>query len=170
MAEVAETPARGAADTAGLCSDMLGIIRSVRPPTIRNADPSAKTFFSTKSMKSGDKYRTNRMFRRRIYAQGFTILAMVAGSAYWESDRAKRKQYDGLVDEKKKKEKHEAWLRELEARDEEEQELRKLRDKIIAESGKKNRQNEVNSVIEECEERREGPVTMAARRLWESRR
>lgn len=71
------------------------------------------------------------MFRRRIYAQGFTILAMVAGSAYWEGDRAKRKQYDGLVEEKQKKERHEAWLRELEVRDEEEQELRKLRNKLM---------------------------------------
>ena len=122
-------------------------------------------------MKSGDKYRTNRMFRRRIYAQGFTILAMVGGSAYWETDRAKRKQYEGLVDEKKKKEKHEAWLRELEARDEEEQELRKVRDKLISESAqKKNKQQDVKSVLEECEERREGRVLMAARRLWESRR
>lgn len=127
---------------------------------------------STKSMKSGDKYRTNRMFRRRIYAQGFTILAMVAGSAYWESDRAKRKQYEGLVDEKRKKEKHEAWIRELEARDEEEQELRKVRDRIISENQtrKKNAQDEVKSVLEACEERREGPVVEAVRRLWEGRR
>lgn len=122
-------------------------------------------------MKSGDKYRTNRMFRRRIYAQGFTILAMVAGSAYWESDRAKRKQYEGLVDEKKKKEKHEAWLRELEARDQEETELRKLRDKIISEGQqRKNKQNEVKSVLEQCEERRDGPVMDAVRRLWEGRK
>lgn len=71
------------------------------------------------------------MFRRRIYAQGFTILAMVGGSAYWESDRAKRKEFDGLVADKQKKERHEAWLKELEARDEEEQELRALRDKLM---------------------------------------
>lgn len=122
-------------------------------------------------MKAGDKYRTNRMFRRRIYAQGFTILAMVAGSAYWESDRAKRKQYEGLVDEKKKKEKHEAWLRELEARDQEEQELRKVRDKIIAESSqKRNKQGDVKSVLEACEEQREGPVMLAVRQLWEGKR
>lgn len=122
-------------------------------------------------MKAGDKYRTNRMFRRRIYAQGFTILAMVAGSAYWESDRAKRKQYDGLVDERKKKEKHDAWIRELEARDEEEKELRKVRDKIIMESQeRRNKQNEQKSVIEAGEERREGPVMMAVRSLWEGRR
>ena len=74
-------------------------------------------------MRSGDKARTNRMFRRRIYAQGFTILAMVGGSVYWEGDRSKRRQYDALVDEKKKKEKHEAWIKELEVREEEEKEL-----------------------------------------------
>ena len=120
-------------------------------------------------MKSGDKYRTNRMFRRRIYAQGFTILAMVAGSAYWEGDRKKRKQYDDLVDERKKKEKYEAWIKELEARDEEEQELRKLRDKIISEGSRKDRQSEVKCVLERCEERRERPVMVAVRRLWEGR-
>jgi hypothetical protein len=82
-------------------------------------------------MKAGDKYKTNRMFRRRIYAQGFTILAMVAGSAYWEGDRAKRKQFDGIIEEKKKKEQHEAWLKELEIREEEEQELRAVRKKLM---------------------------------------
>lgn len=85
----------------------------------------------TKAMRTGDKYKTNRMFRRRIYAQGFTILAMVAGSVYWENDRAKRKQFDGLIQQKKEKEKHEAWLRELEIRDQEEQELRRMRDDLI---------------------------------------
>lgn len=96
---------------------------------------------------------------------------MVGGSAYWESDRAKRKQYEGLVDEKKKKEKHEAWLRELEARDAEEQELRKVRDKIVMEKRQqKNEQESVRSVVEACEERRDGPVMMAVRQLWEGRR
>jgi len=65
------------------------------------------------------------MFRRRIYAQGFTILAMLAGSAYWETDRKRRKEFEGLTEEKKKKEKHDAWIRELEARDEENKERMK---------------------------------------------
>ncbi|EMC94477.1 hypothetical protein BAUCODRAFT_48025, partial [Baudoinia panamericana UAMH 10762] len=75
---------------------------------------------ATRSIRRGDKHRTNRMFRRRIYAQGLTILAVVGGSAYWETDRKKRAEYDTLVEDKRKKEKHEAWLRELEAREEEE--------------------------------------------------
>lgn len=68
---------------------------------------------------------------------------MLAGSAYWETDRAKRKQYDGLVAEKQKKERHEAWLRELEIREEEEQELRALRDKLTkARTGERKQQHQ----------------------------
>ncbi|GAM89425.1 hypothetical protein ANO11243_074630 [Dothideomycetidae sp. 11243] len=88
-------------------------------------------FEATKSIKTGDKHRTNRMFRRRIYAQFFTIVAMLAGSAYWESDRAKRKQYDELLDEKKRKEKHEQWIKELEVRDAEDQEIREERQRML---------------------------------------
>jgi hypothetical protein len=106
-------------------------------------------------MKAGDKYKTNRMFRRRIYAQGFTILAMVAGSAYWEGDRAKRKQFDGIIEEKKKKEQHEAWLKELEIREEEEQELRAVRKKLM-----EGRQVEKNKIVEE--ERRTAEIAKEA--------
>ena len=53
---------------------------------------------------------------------------MLAGSVYWQSDRDKRKEFDGLVAERKAKEKNEAWIRELEARDEEEKEIRAMRD------------------------------------------
>lgn len=145
-------------------------------------------------MRSGDKYRTNRMFRRRIYAQGFTILAMIAGSAYWEGDRVKRKEFDGLIEEKKTKEKHEAWLRELEIRDEEEQELRKMRDRLIKGKTAEKQQyseeerraledqqkskagqpkggvGEVRSALEECERRREGSILAAVQELWHGRR
>ncbi|KAK4508141.1 hypothetical protein PRZ48_001879 [Zasmidium cellare] len=147
---------------------------------------------ATKSIRTGDKHRTNRMFRRRIYAQGFTILAMVGGSVYWEGDRSKRRQYDALVDEKKKKEKHEAWIKELEVREEEEKELRQLRDRLIKgkvaekqqfgegerraleDQVKKNAGQEkggfgeVRSVLEGSERR--GRIFEAARDLWESRR
>ncbi|KAG8624964.1 hypothetical protein KVT40_006715 [Elsinoe batatas] len=123
---------------------------------------------ATKSIKSGDKHRTNRMFRRRIYAQGFTIMAMLAGSVYWESDRSKRRQYDDLVDEKKRKEKHEAWIKELEIREEEEEELRKLRrqmiqgaapaEKLASESQSKN----IRSVLESSESRHRFGIAGAA--------
>ncbi|KAI9656236.1 MAG: Respiratory supercomplex factor 1, mitochondrial [Bathelium mastoideum] len=77
-------------------------------------------FGASRSMRSGDHNATNRFFRRRIYAQGFTIAAMFVGSVYWETDRQKRKQYDDVVKEQKAREKRDAWLRELEVRDEEE--------------------------------------------------
>ena len=145
-------------------------------------------------MRHGDKHKTNRMFRRRIYAQGFTILAMLAGSIYWDKDRSKRKEYQGLIDEKKKKEKHDAWIRELEIRDQEEEELRALRDRIMkgqaaerekmmegdrraieAKTKEDVGQNKgglgaVKSVLEESERMTAGPIMTAVRDLWDRRR
>lgn len=53
---------------------------------------------------------------------------MLAGSTYWQKDREKRKEFDEVLKEKKAKEKNEAWIRELEARDEEAQMIRAERD------------------------------------------
>ena len=85
-------------------------------------------FGATRSIRAGDHSRTQRMFRARIAAQGFTLIAMIAGSVYWQSDREKRKEFDVVVAKRKAKEKNEAWIRELEARDEEEKEIRAMRD------------------------------------------
>ena len=60
------------------------------------------------------------MFRRRIYAQAFTVAAMLGGSYYWKEDRQKRKLYETTVAERKAAERKDKWLRELEARDAEE--------------------------------------------------
>lgn len=79
-------------------------------------------------MRRGDHNTTNRMFRARIYAQAFTLLAVVAGSMYYKQDREKRKEFDGAVAERKAREKAEAWIRELEARDREDKELKAKRD------------------------------------------
>jgi hypothetical protein len=68
------------------------------------------------------------MFRARVYAQGFTILALVAGSMYWKTDRQKRKEFDQAVQDRIAREKRDAWVKELEARDEEEKELRALKE------------------------------------------
>ena len=138
-------------------------------------------------MRSGDKARTNRMFRRRIYAQGFTILAMLGGSAYWESDRAKRGQVDELTEEKRRKEKKDAWIRELEVRDAEEDELRRIRDNLVrgrvaekvglSEEAARQAEEEaarkkdgsgsgILSVLEMGEGKGDGPVLAAVRGLW----
>lgn len=45
----------------------------------------------------------------------------MVGSIYWKEDRDKRKHYQGLLGEKRAREKKEAWLRELEARDREDE-------------------------------------------------
>ena len=68
------------------------------------------------------------MFRARIYAQGFTLLALVAGSVYYQTDRSKRKEFEGVMAERKAQEKNQAWIRELEARDEEDKLIRARRD------------------------------------------
>lgn len=72
------------------------------------------------------------MFRRRIYAQGFTVAAMLVGSLYWSQDREKRAKYDKKLKDQIALEKREAWIKELEYRDQEEQELRLRREKARA--------------------------------------
>jgi hypothetical protein len=64
------------------------------------------------------------MFRARIYAQGFTLLALVAGSIFYKDERIKRKVFEGAVEEKKAAEKRDKWIKELEARDREDKEWR----------------------------------------------
>jgi len=53
---------------------------------------------------------------------------MVAGSIYWQTDRQKRKEFEGVTAERKAKEKNEAWIKELEARDQEEKEIKAMRE------------------------------------------
>lgn len=70
-------------------------------------------------MRKGDHKMTNLYFRRRLYAQAFTIAVLVAGNLYWQKDRVKRKDYEKMVAERERIEKRDRWLRELEMRDEE---------------------------------------------------
>lgn len=64
------------------------------------------------------------MFRARVAAQGFTVVAMVAGSMYYSGDRQKTKELRRLKEEKDAEEKRQSWIRELEARDEEDKLMR----------------------------------------------
>lgn len=70
-------------------------------------------------MRKGDHKATNLYFRRRLYAQAFTIAVLVAGNMYWQKDRLKRKDYEKQKAEKERLDKRDRWLRELEMRDEE---------------------------------------------------
>ena len=81
-------------------------------------------YMASKSIRAGDHHQTNRMFRARIYAQGFTLVAIVAGSIFYKDERMKRKAFEGAVEDKKAAEKRDKWLRELEARDNEDRDWR----------------------------------------------
>ena len=75
-------------------------------------------------------------FRARVYAQAFTLLCICVGSVYWKEDREKRKYYQGLLSEKKAQERRDAWIKELEAREEEdkvEREKKKRRREVAKE-------------------------------------
>ncbi|KAI5858394.1 hypoxia induced protein conserved region-domain-containing protein [Tricharina praecox] len=87
---------------------------------------------ATRSIRSGNKEQTNKMFRARIYAQGFTLVAMVGGSYYYQEQREKEKSRDATIAERKSKEKQQAWIRELEVRDREDRELIERAKKLSA--------------------------------------
>jgi len=60
---------------------------------------------------------------------------MLVGSMYWQKDREKRKEFEGVVAERQRAEKREKWLRELEARDEEEKVFRAMMERRNKEEG-----------------------------------
>lgn len=79
-----------------------------------------------RALRKGDSRQANKMFRARIAAQGFTVVAMVAGSMYYSKDREKTKELRKLKEERDAEEKRQKWIRELEARDEEEKAIRAM--------------------------------------------
>ncbi|KAL6703693.1 Respiratory supercomplex factor 1, mitochondrial [Coniothyrium glycines] len=74
---------------------------------------------ASRAMRKGDHKMTNVYFRRRLYAQSFTIAALVVGNLYWQKDRVKRKDYEKNKAAQEARDKRDRWLRELEMRDEE---------------------------------------------------
>lgn len=89
---------------------------------------------------------------------------MVAGSMYWKSDRQKRKEFDAVVAEKNAKEKNDAWIRELEARDDEEKEIKQARDA----KRKAFQEGKAASMIDD-RERRMGTLEMVAELIQRKR-
>ncbi|KAL2024842.1 hypothetical protein VTK56DRAFT_5663 [Thermocarpiscus australiensis] len=77
-----------------------------------------------RAMRRGDHHKVQRMFRARVAAQGFTVLAMVAGGMYYAEDRHKQRELWKLKKQQEAEEKRQKWIKELEARDEEEKALR----------------------------------------------
>lgn len=116
---------------------------------------------ATNSIRSGDSYNAQRMFRMRLYGQFFTIVAMVAGSFYYNSDRILRKEYEEILKERKAVEKRNAWIKELEARDLEEKDWR---EKVKEVTQKRKEEEDVARAKEEAK-KGDGVVTKAVKGL-----
>lgn len=113
-----------------------------------------------RSMKAGDSAEMNRMFRARIYAQAFTLVALVAGGMYFKTERQQRRDFEKAVEVRKAQEKRDAWLRELEIRDKEDREWRERHAAIEAaakEAGKKPQEPDAaRAAIEPADEKKIG--------------
>lgn len=133
-------------------------------------------------MKARDSVEMNRMFRARIYAQFFTLLAVVGGGTYYQTERKQRREFEQAVETRKSQEKRDAWLRELEIRDMEDREWRQRHAAIEAAakdagkrkaSGKKTEeeteekpeQDAARAPIEEGDEKKPRGVLDAVREL-----
>ncbi|MCJ1466882.1 Respiratory supercomplex factor 1, mitochondrial [Pseudocyphellaria aurata] len=85
---------------------------------------------ATRAVRIGDSNRAQIMFRRRLYAQSFTLIAAVAGSVYFKTDRTRRKEYNVKIANQKAQEKRDAWIRELEARDQDDKDWKAKMDAL----------------------------------------
>ncbi|ERS98487.1 hypothetical protein HMPREF1624_05271 [Sporothrix schenckii ATCC 58251] len=79
---------------------------------------------ATRAIRKGDHHQAQRMFRARVLAQGFTIMAIVGGGIYLADDRKKERQQWALERQQKQQAETEKWVKELEARDAEDKALR----------------------------------------------
>ncbi|KEZ41486.1 hypothetical protein SAPIO_CDS7641 [Scedosporium apiospermum] len=80
---------------------------------------------SYRAVRRGDSHGAQRMFRARVMAQGFTVLAICAGGLYYGQDRARSKELRKLKEAQDSEEKRAKWIKELEARDEEDKAMRR---------------------------------------------
>ena len=67
-------------------------------------------FGASVALRKGNQSSANKFFRWRIYAQGFTVLAMVAGSVYYGDTRAEAKQLKDENEKRKALEARDRWL------------------------------------------------------------
>lgn len=78
---------------------------------------------AARAVRQGDHHKAQRMFRARVLAQGFTLLAMCGGGIYYAEDRRKERELWKLQQQQRDEEKRNKWIRELEARDAEDKAL-----------------------------------------------
>ncbi|CCF43412.1 hypothetical protein CH063_13117 [Colletotrichum higginsianum] len=91
-----------------------------------------------RAIRRGDSVQANKMFRARVAAQGFTVFAMVAGSMYYNKDRERTAELRKIKEANEAEEKRQRWIRELEARDDEEKALKAMLQKKRAKAEAKN--------------------------------
>lgn len=82
-----------------------------------------------RAMRKGDHHQVQRMFRARVAAQAFTVVAMVAGGLYFGAERNKERETWKAEQAERDEEKRQRWIRELEARDDEEKSLKAMIDR-----------------------------------------
>ncbi len=82
-----------------------------------------------RATRRGDHHQAQRMFRARVLAQGFTVVAMCAGGIYLADERRKERELWKLHQRQNEEEQRQKWIRELEARDEEDKAVKALIDR-----------------------------------------
>ncbi|OIW28174.1 hypothetical protein CONLIGDRAFT_655753 [Coniochaeta ligniaria NRRL 30616] len=97
----------------------------------------AALYNATRSVRRGDHAGAQKFFRARVAAQGFTVLAMVFGGYYYQSDRHKERELWKLQRDRDSEEQKQRWIRELEIRDEEEKALQARLEKRRERAAKK---------------------------------
>ncbi len=83
-----------------------------------------------RATRRGDHAQVQRMFRARVAAQAFTVIAMVAGGMYYAEDRRKTQELSKIKAAQEAEEKRLKWIKELEARDEEDKAVRERLSKM----------------------------------------
>ncbi|KAK0648842.1 hypoxia induced protein conserved region-domain-containing protein, partial [Cercophora newfieldiana] len=82
-----------------------------------------------RAMRRGDHNQVQRMFRARVAAQAFTVIAMAAGGIYYQADRNKSKELWKVKEAEDADEKRQKWIKELEVRDAEDKALKERLEK-----------------------------------------
>ncbi|KAL0934839.1 mitochondrial hypoxia responsive domain-containing protein [Colletotrichum truncatum] len=113
-----------------------------------------------RATRRGDSVQANKMFRARVAAQGFTVLAMIAGSMYYNKDRERTAELRKIKEAKDAEEKRQRWIRELEARDDEEKALKAMLQDRRAKAEARNAAADATPV--ESEEKKSGGGVLGA--------
>lgn len=104
----------------------------------------------------GDHNQVQRMFRARVLAQGFTVVAMVVGGIYFNAERHKERELWKIQRASDEEEKRQRWIKELEIRDEEDKALKEVMDK---------RKRRAAERVENAKEKVEGGVLAAVDKM-----